>query len=418
MIQTDLVQVDTYRIRNNYVIHRNQEWRSALEIIVDHEVFAFADDELINRLITEKWTRFGRWMYITRTVVPYTSLLCLVSIVAYLRGSEVQVEWSNILLSEDPIDKNIPVFCVWNLNSNYSAINTTNSSYPHYFHPFTDSHVCTLVLEYLLVMIGAPFLVWKGWRLRRRMHMRNTDIHDLHKSAEANAELKVYWPKNMQFFLDVLSSLLIVAAGVSRGVCSDTSELQLLSAACIILYCNFLYVLMPFKAIGSLVITMNTILLHDVLRFLSAYLIILLGFSWGLFLMFQRSEGFTSCSDDESSCVWSPKAEPLWIMLRLAWVSLGDNVGDMQDVYERTPNATLTLLTYILWVVLSTVLLLNLLIAMMSKTFDTHDGDTHRIWLFPFAALVLRYEDLFPEKTVVSQPYECSRLCILINNAS
>ena len=405
MIQTDLVQVDTYRIKNDCVIHRNHGWRSALEIIVDHEVLAFADDELINRLITEKWTKFGRWMYITRTVVPYTLLLCLLSVVAYLRGSEIQKEWLDILRSDDLHQADgTPIFCVWNLSTASSFDNTTTrrSSYLDRLHPFTESHVCTLVLECGLVIVGAPFLVWKGWRLRRRMHMRAADIHDLHKTADAAADMKVYWPKNMQFFLDLLSSLLILAAGACRSACRDTSELQLLSAACIVLYCNFLYVLMPFKAIGSLVITMNTILLHDVLRFLSAYVIILLGFSWGLFLMFQRSDGFAACSVDDGSCSWAPRPDPTRMMLRLVWVSLGDNVGDMQDVYARTPNGTLTLLAYLLWVVLSTVLLLNLLIAMMSKTFDTHDGDTHRIWLFPFAALVLRYEDLFPEKTVIS----------------
>ncbi len=29
---------------------------------------------------------------------------------------------------------------------------------------------------------------------------------------------------------------------------------------------------------------------------------------------------------------------------------------------------------------------------MMSKTFDKDSEDTHRIWIFPFASLVLRYE--------------------------
>jgi hypothetical protein len=31
---------------------------------------------------------------------------------------------------------------------------------------------------------------------------------------------------------------------------------------------------------------------------------------------------------------------------------------------------------------------------MMSKTFDKDSEDTHRIWIFPFANLVLRYEHM------------------------
>jgi hypothetical protein len=52
----------------------------------------------------------------------------------------------------------------------------------------------------------------------------------------------------------------------------------------------------------------------------------------------------------------------------------------------------LVLAAFIVWLCLSNVLMINLLIAMMSKSFESHDEDTNRIWLFPFAALVLRYE--------------------------
>ena len=37
-------------------------------------------------------------------------------------------------------------------------------------------------------------------------------------------------------------------------------------------------------------------------------------------------------------------------------------------------------------------------IAMMGKTFDKYSEDTHRIWIFPFANLVLRYERLLPRR--------------------
>ncbi len=49
---------------------------------------------------------------------------------------------------------------------------------------------------------------------------------------------------------------------------------------------------------------------------------------------------------------------------------------------------------------LSSVLLMSLLIAMMGKTFEENDQDTDRIWIFPFAALVLKYERLLSTKEV------------------
>jgi hypothetical protein len=75
----------------------------------------------------------------------------------------------------------------------------------------------------------------------------------------------------------------------------------------------------------------------------------------------------------------------------------------MQDVYWRTPNPALVLAAFIVWLCLSNVLMINLLIAMMTKSFETFEEDTHRIWLFPAATLVLYYERLsltqvFPDK--------------------
>jgi hypothetical protein len=72
----------------------------------------------------------------------------------------------------------------------------------------------------------------------------------------------------------------------------------------------------------------------------------------------------------------------------------------MQDVYWRTPNPALVLAAFIVWLCLSNVLMINLLIAMMTKSFETFEEDTHRIWLFPAATLVLSYERLLPSTQV------------------
>ena len=84
MRQTDLIQVDTFRMdcskdsdtaQEWAHLHMNQKWRSALEIIVAHEKHEFAQDELFNKLVMSKWTKFGRRMYLQRTVIPYIVLL-------------------------------------------------------------------------------------------------------------------------------------------------------------------------------------------------------------------------------------------------------------------------------------------------------------------------------------------------------
>ncbi len=60
MRQIDLLQVDTYRISpgsDAVNLHINTKWRSALEIIVAHEVEEFAEDDMFQRLIHDKWRR-------------------------------------------------------------------------------------------------------------------------------------------------------------------------------------------------------------------------------------------------------------------------------------------------------------------------------------------------------------------------
>jgi hypothetical protein len=264
-----------------------------------------------------------------------------------------------------------------------------------------EARIATVVLQVLLTVAGAPFLLWKGWR-QRRLRMRDLDTNeDTQVSWE---EASLFLQKNLHFVLDVAAAVAIVAAGVSRMTCADGHELRSLAVSSILLCFNLMNVLMPFRAIGVLVITMYKILRVDVVRFLAVYAIILLGFAWGMFLCFQRNSSFHGCALEAGGCPDEPEAfsgvgsSLLW----LVWVSLGDNVGDIQTIYRDAQDPGLVVVAYLAWVVLSSVLLLNLLIAMMSKTFEKDDEDTDRVWMFPFAALVLRYERLLSEKKVRS----------------
>jgi hypothetical protein len=91
---------------------------------------------------------------------------------------------------------------------------------------------------------------------------------------------------------------------------------------------------------------------------------------------------------------------PLYIVELDSFCTVFDNKAAGQDYYTESHSPSLVLLVYLVWVVLSSVLLLNLLIAMMGKTFQRDDEDTDRIWTFPFAALVLKYEKLLTNDQV------------------
>jgi hypothetical protein len=71
-------------------LHDMPNWRSAIEIIVEHEVVEFAKDPLFNKLIKEKWQKFGRRRYILRSLLPYVIYLIVFTFMVVLRCIEVR----------------------------------------------------------------------------------------------------------------------------------------------------------------------------------------------------------------------------------------------------------------------------------------------------------------------------------------
>ncbi len=69
-------------------------------------------------------------------------------------------------------------------------------------------------------------------------------------------------------------------------------------------------------------------------------------------------------------------------------------------MYTDAPYPGLTLGSYLIWVVLSSALMLSLLVAIIGKSKEARGDDMDRVWLFPVAGLVLRYEKLLSEKQV------------------
>jgi hypothetical protein len=87
------------------------------------------------------------------------------------------------------------------------------------------------------------------------------------------------------------------------------------------------------------------------------------------------------------------------------WSSVGEvNPGSIL-VNARNPETALSL--YLCFVVLSTLVLMNLLISLMSNTFATDTAHGRQIWWFEFAALVLRYEARLSDKR--KEKYRCGR---------
>jgi hypothetical protein len=330
MLRTDLLQVDTYRMTDDIPsLNTKRKWRSALVVIVDYEVQEFINDELFRRLISDKWNKFGCRMYIMRTVIPYLGALTCLLAAGHLRGEEVRAAWSYIPHSEG---QSGAVMCIHDANASSSSalFSWIQTALPGDGHS-VEARIATLLLELGLVCCVAPFLLWKGWR-QRRLRVRDLVINAEDRLSAEEALLSVQ--KNLHFLLDFVGAGLIAAVGGSRAMCQDSAELMCLAVASIVLCFNLINVLMPFRLIGELVVTMYKILRGDVAHFLCVYVILLVGFSWGIYLLFQRLPGLQGCELRADRCVDGPAAAMLsgvgQAMLWLIWSSLGDNLNDVQ----------------------------------------------------------------------------------------
>jgi hypothetical protein len=194
-----------------------------------------------------------------------------------------------------------------------------------------------------------------------------------------------------------------------------SQELDLLSVAALCAWLNVLFMLVPFKAPGLVLIALFRMLSRDVVKWLFLYLIILCAFSLsGLAMLYDLADDTDASSltshaharlrktsrteEFAASLVTWPDMLKFFI-----WSSVGEvNPGSIL-VNARNPETALSL--YLCFVVLSTLVLMNLLISLMSNTFATDTAHGRQIWWFEFAALVLRYEACLSEDA--KKRYRC-----------
>mmetsp|Transcript_33915 Transcript_33915/g.85739 ORF Transcript_33915/g.85739 Transcript_33915/m.85739 type:complete len:215 (-) Transcript_33915:1829-2473(-) len=147
------------------------------------------------------------------------------------------------------------------------------------------------------------------------------------------------------------------------------------------MFCNVLPIVTAFKYIGVLVLTTYRMLISDIARFILVYIVMLLGFSTAMYVLFDTSEEATPIENNLQLTDFGS------VMRKMLYISLGE-VGSL----DREMETPLQLVIYFVWVVLTNVLLLNLLISMMGQTFSDIQGDTHNAWVFPVANFILRCE--------------------------
>jgi len=104
----DLRQLDTYRMEGGKtMLHKLKTWRSAFEVIVQHEVSEFYNEPLFKELLSEKWRRFGRRMHLARTVGPWSAFVCLYVLHVILRTGRIR-HYHSLSISQPGSPRGVP----------------------------------------------------------------------------------------------------------------------------------------------------------------------------------------------------------------------------------------------------------------------------------------------------------------------
>ncbi len=135
-----------------------------------------------------------------------------------------------------------------------------------------------------------------------------------------------------------------------------------------------LFFLMAFRLTGPFVVMIHQMLFNDVLRFCIIYAVFLAGFSQAFFVLFD-SNGLGGFLGSVKQCFFGM-------------------LGDFEvDTYAETTFQYVSVSLLIIYVVVVTILLLNLLIAMMGDTYGNVIEGATELWHLERARIVFAIEN-------------------------
>ena len=248
------------------------------------------------------------------------------------------------------------------------------------------------VLEYLMVILVLPQMVLHGWRVRR---LKKEDLVESRDEGPSIGSVIQWVHKNLIFFLINTVCLLSIIALVCGSIGSRwyTIEIQALGLAAMLMWTGVLLCMTPFKFFGVIIITMWQMLADGIFKFLVTYFILVTAFSQGLFALYQLS--------DSPRDMYGFNENGTNMFVKLVWVSLGDTRW-MEESIAVSHSPDISLFVFCVYLVLVAVLMINLLVAMMSKAFRKYMDDSHKTWFFPFAHLVLRLERIVTQQELAN----------------
>ncbi|XP_044592870.1 transient receptor potential cation channel subfamily V member 5 isoform X1 [Cotesia glomerata] len=187
----------------------------------------------------------------------------------------------------------------------------------------------------------------------------------------------------------LFSCCILLSFPFLRMACQDKVEDILAVVVMLTTAPYFLFFCRGFKTVGPFVVMIYRMIMGDLLRFVSIYLVFVMGFSQAYYIIYlsfddpQTPEGI----DDTVS---NPMPSPMESVMAMFLISLS-NFGDYYSTFERTAYEMEAKCLFVVYMAIVAILLVNMLIAMMGNTYQKI-AETRNEWQRQWARIVLVVE--------------------------
>ena len=167
----------------------------------------------------------------------------------------------------------------------------------------------------------------------------------------------------------------VIAWFVAKSLSSD-AELYLLATAVLLGWMYTILFTKGFETVHSLSIMLKHIIIRDVTRFLFIYIFILTGFGFAMHALFHIAQEVGK----DFPTVWHSLFFTFNLLVGTADLNFDQDFDESYKVIGS--NSLVVKLVYILYMVLATVVLLNMLIAMLTQTYSgvvEREGSTWQV---------------------------------------
>nr|XP_031845256.1 transient receptor potential cation channel subfamily V member 5 [Nomia melanderi] len=215
----------------------------------------------------------------------------------------------------------------------------------------------------------------------------------------------------------LFSCCILLTFPLLRLNCADRVEDMLAVVVMLTTAPYFLFFCRGFKTVGPFVVMIYRMIMGDLLRFVSIYLVFVMGFSQAYYIIFLSFDNPNTPEGVDDS-INNPMPSPMESIMAMFLMSL-TNFGDYYSAFERTQHEMEAKFLFVLYMAIVAILLVNMLIAMMGNTYQKI-AETRNEWQRQWARIVLVVErGVSPEERLkklmdYSQPMSDGRKALVL----